>query len=164
MARVPSGTLGCVIWILFLVVPTVELMLLIEVGKAIGTLATIGLIVGTGVLGATLARHHGLSALSRMRGEMDAGRLPADALVDGMLILVAAALLITPGVLTDAVGFLLLIPLTRMGLKRWLRHRLERAMEEGRANVHVHFGGEPSPRTPDEPPGRGKVIDQDDVP
>ena len=144
------------LYILFLVVPAVELVLLIEIGKAIGTLPTLGLIVVTGLIGATLARHQGLTVLSRLRGEIGAGHLPADALMDGVLILVAGALLVTPGVLTDAVGFLLLIPLTRMGLKRTLRERFKRAVRKGRANVHVHFDGEP--------PGRGIVLDQDDVP
>ena len=148
------------IFLLFLVVPAVELVLLIEVGKAIGTLATLGLIVATGVIGASLARHQGLSALSRMRGEMGSGRIPADALVDGMLILVAAALLITPGVLTDAVGFLLLIPLTRSFVKRVIRARFARALEVGRAQVDVRFNGDPGPP----PAGRGKVIAQEDVP
>jgi len=79
--------------------------------------------------------------------------------MDGALILVAGALLVTPGVLTDAVGFLLLIPVTRMGLKRYLRARLAQAVTRGRANVHVHLGGERSGA----PPGHGVVIDQDDV-
>jgi len=145
--------------LLFVVLPAVELVLLIEVGKALGFLPTLGLIVATGLVGATLARHQGLNVLSRLRGEIGAGRLPADALLDGVLILVAGALLVTPGVLTDAVGFLLLIPLTRRGLKRHLRKRFEKAVKEGRANLHVHFGGE----RPDDPPGRGVVIDQEDV-
>jgi len=146
-------------WLLFILVPAVELVLLIEVGKAIGTLAALGLIVATGVLGATLARHQGLAVVARLRSDLDEGRLPADAMLDGVMILVAAAFLVTPGVLTDGVGFLLLIPLTRAGLKRYLRARLMRAIREGRAGVHVRFGDD----DPDAPPGRGTVIDQEDV-
>ena len=145
--------------LLFVVLPAVELVLLIEVGKAIGTLQTLGLIVATGIIGAALARHQGMSVLSRLRGEVGAGRLPADALMDGVLILVAGAFLVTPGVLTDAVGFLLLIPLTRMGLKRHMRKRFEKSVKEGRTNIHVHFDGKRS----EDPPGRGVVIDHDDV-
>ncbi len=148
------------IYLLFIIIPAVELVLLIEVGKRIGTMPTLGLIVATGVIGATLARHQGLAVMSRLRGEVGAGRLPTDALIDGALILVAGALLVTPGVLTDAVGFLLLIPLTRMALKRHLRTRFQRAVKEGRANVHVRFSDEPSEAAP----GRGTVIDQEDVP
>jgi UPF0716 protein FxsA len=148
------------IYLLFLVVPVVELVLLIEVGRAIGTVPTLALIVATGVIGATLARHQGLAVISRLRREVGAGHLPADALLDGVLILVAGAFLVTPGVLTDAVGFLLLIPLTRVGLKRYLKRRFENAVKEGRVNAHAHFGPEPH----EAPPGRGVVIDQDDVP
>ena len=148
------------LYVLFIVLPAVELILLIEMGKAIGVLPTLGLIVATGFIGATLARHQGLTVLARLRGELGAGRLPADALSDGALILVAGALLVTPGVLTDAAGFLLLIPLTRSVLKRHLKRRFQKAVREGRANVHVHFAGEP-PR--EARPGHGTVIDQEDV-
>ncbi len=147
------------IYLLFIIVPAVELVLLIEVGKHIGTLPTLGLIVATGLIGATLARHQGLAVLSRLRTEVGAGHLPGDTLIDGALILVAGALLVTPGVLTDAVGFLLLIPLTRTGLKRHLKKRFQRAVKDGRANVHIHVAGQ----TPDDPPGAGIVIDQEDV-
>ncbi len=147
------------IYLLFILIPAVELVLLIEVGKLIGPLPTIGLIVGTGFIGATLARHQGLTVLSRLRSEIGVGHLPGDALLDGALILVAGALLVTPGVLTDAVGFLLLIPPTRRVLKRSLKKRLQRAVREGRANVHVHVSGD----TPNDRPGAGVVIDQEDV-
>ena len=146
--------------LLFVVLPAVELVLLIEVGSAIGTLPTLGLIVVTGVVGASLARYQGLTVLARLRREVGAGRLPADALMDGVLILVAGALLVTPGVLTDAAGFLLLVPPTRRLLKGRLRRRFEKAVREGRASVHVHLDGEP----PESRPGRGVVIDQEDVP
>jgi len=148
-----------VIYLLFIVIPAVELVLLIEVGKQIGTLPTIGLIVATGFIGATLARYQGLAVLARLRSEVGAGQLPGDVLIDGVLILVAGALLVTPGVLTDAVGFLLLIPPTRAGLKRYLKKRFQRAVNEGRANVNVHVAGEP----PKDSPGAGIVIDQEDV-
>lgn len=145
--------------LLFLVLPAVELFLLIEIGERIGTLPTLGIIVATGVIGASLARRQGLAVLARLRTETGAGRVPADALVDGVLILIAGALLVTPGVLTDAVGFCLLIPPLRTLLKRTLRRRFERAVREGRANVHVRFGPDRAP-----PSGHGKVIDQDEVP
>ena len=92
--------------------PVVELILLIEIGQRVGTLATIGLIMGTGIVGASLARQQGLSTLARLRKDLDEGRLPAETLVDGVLILIAAAVLITPGVLTDPFR----LPLPRPGL------------------------------------------------
>lgn len=147
------------IYLLFIIIPAVELVLLIEIGKHIGTLPTIGLIVATGLIGATLARIQGLAVLARLRSDVGAGRLPGDALIDGALILVAGALLVTPGVLTDAVGFLLLIPPTRAGLKRYLKKRFQVAVKDGRAKVHVHLAGD----RPRDPPGEGIVIDQEDV-
>jgi UPF0716 protein FxsA len=129
-----------VIWLLLLFVglPAVELGLLIEIGGRIGTAATLALIAGTGVVGATLARRQGLGVLRVLQSETAAGRLPAGSLVDGVIILVAAALLVTPGVLTDAFGFLCLVPAFRRVVKRALRRRLERAAQEGRVEVRVY--------------------------
>ena len=132
--------------LLFVVVPAVELMLLIEVGGRIGTLATVGLIVVTGVAGAALARRQGLGVLARLQRETAEGRLPAESLADGVFILVAAALLVTPGILTDVVGLLFLVPAFRSVAKRILWRRLERAVRERRVQMHVHFedgGGGP---------------------
>ena len=126
--------------LLFVSVPVIELVLLIEIGPRVGTLATIGLIIGTGIVGASLARHQGLATLGRVRADLDEGRLPTESLVDGVLILVAAAVLLTPGVLTDVFGFLCLIPSCRRLLKRWLKRSLERAVRAGSVNV-TSFGG-----------------------
>lgn len=125
--------------LLFTVLPAIELFLLIEVGRRIGTLPTLALIVFTGALGATLARLQGAAVLRNMRTELQRGSLPASSLLDGVIILVAAALLVTPGILTDACGFLLLIPLTRQGVRALLRRWLQRAIREGRAGVVISF-------------------------
>ena len=127
--------------LLFIAVPVVELVLLIEIGQRVGTLATIGLIMGTGIVGASLARQQGISTLTRLRKDLDDGRLPAEPIVDGVLILVAAAVLITPGVLTDLVGFLCLVPACRRLLKRYLKRRFERAVREGTVGVTAAFDG-----------------------
>lgn len=115
--------------LLFTVIPFVELFLLLEVGRRVGALPTLGLVIATGVLGAALARAQGFAALQRIQREMAEGRMPAGALLDGVLILVAGVLLITPGVLTDAVGLLLLVPpgraLVARGLARWARGRVQ---------------------------------------
>ena len=121
--------------LLFILVPTVELVLLIEVGSRIGTLATLGLIAVTGMIGAALARWQGLQVLRRVQTDLAEGRLPASPLVDAVLILIAGALLITPGILTDALGFLCLIPGFRRFLKRALRRRLEQAVREQRVHL-----------------------------
>ena len=125
--------------ILFIVVPVVELALLIEIGQRVGTLATIGLIIGTGFVGASLARQQGISTLARLRKDLDASRLPAEAIIDGVMILVAAAVLITPGVLTDLFGFLCLVPGLPPAAEA-LREAAVRARGAG-GNRSCHRGG-----------------------
>ncbi|HSR66749.1 MAG TPA: FxsA family protein [Acidobacteriota bacterium] len=148
--------------ILFILIPAVELMLLVEIGRRIGTLATIGLIVFTGMLGAFLARRQGLKVWRQLQSELSQGRPPAATLVEGVLILVAGAVLMTPGVLTDAFGFLLLIPPCRRVLRKWLFAWFANSVKKGRTHVFVRFpgSGRPSP-----PPGQGPIydVDQDDV-
>ena len=117
--------------LLFIAVPVVELFLLIEIGQRVGTAATIGIIVATGIAGASLARRQGISTLARLRADLAAGRSPADPIIDGVLILAAAAVLITPGLLTDLVGFLCLVPACRRLVKRYLRERFERVVHAG---------------------------------
>ena len=124
---------------LFLITPVVELALLIQLGDVIGTLPTIGIIVVTGLTGSLLAKREGLSAWRRFNDRLQQGELPGKELLDGLIILVAGALLITPGVLTDIAGFAGLIPLSRHYLRRYLNARIQRAVERG--SVRMTFGG-----------------------
>jgi UPF0716 protein FxsA len=146
--------------LLFIVVPAVELALLIEVGRRIGTVATLGVIVVTGVLGASLARHQGLQVLRHVEREMGAGRLPGGALIDAVLILIAAALLVTPGLLTDVTGFLCLLPGTRRLIKRALLRWFERRLRAGHGQVRVHVVDVGQPR--DEGPVYDVTPERDD--
>ncbi len=130
--------------LLFIVVPAVELALLIEVGSRIGTIPTLGLIVITGVVGAYLARLEGFAVLRHMQEEVNRGQLPAGAVVDGAMILVAGALLMTPGILTDALGFLLLVPAFRGLVKSWLAKRIKNSIEAGELRVQVSGLGAPT--------------------
>lgn len=125
--------------LLFIGVPLAELALLIEVGRRVGIVATIAFVIVTGALGAALARHQGLGVLRDVRSQLSAGQVPASALVDGLIILIAAALLITPGILTDTVGFLCLVPAIRRGLKAVLWRRLQRAVREGGWRVSLRL-------------------------
>jgi UPF0716 protein FxsA len=104
--------------LLFTVVPLVELLLLVQIGKVVGLLPTVALVVFTGALGAWLARLEGLRTLAAVQRDMAEGRMPTDRLIDGLLILLAAAVLLTPGLLTDTCGFLLLVPATRRLVRR----------------------------------------------
>ncbi len=109
--------------LLFTIVPLVELALLIEVGKRIEVGPTIALIVVTGVIGAALARHEGLRTLGKIQSDLAGGRLPGDRMIDALLILVAGALLVTPGIITDVIGFLLLLPPARAIVRNRLKAR-----------------------------------------
>ena len=110
--------------LLFVTIPIIEVILLLRLNEFTGSImTTIGLILFTGVVGAWLAKQQGLSTLTKIQQAMSQGRLPAQELVDGGMILFAAALLLTPGILTDVFGFSLLFPpcrsLYRKLLKRW---------------------------------------------
>lgn len=113
--------------VLFLVVPFVELFVLLQVGQAIGVVDTIVLLVVVSVVGAWLVKREGLGVLRRAQERVAAGTVPGRELVDGILILFAGALLLTPGFVTDVVGILLLLPPVRAALRgstvRWLRRR-----------------------------------------
>ena len=102
--------------LIFMLVPIVEMWILIEVGGWIGALPTIALVVLTATLGLSLLKRQGLSTLMRARRKMDEGSIPASELVSGVMIAVGGALLLTPGFVTDAIGFALLIPQTRQWL------------------------------------------------
>lgn len=109
----------------FLVVPFAELFLIIEVGSAIGALPTVGLLILVSVLGAVLVKREGLGVWRRARAQIQAGAVPGVELVDGVMILVAGALLLTPGFLTDGLGIALLVPPIRAALRAFAGRRLE---------------------------------------
>jgi UPF0716 protein FxsA len=109
---------------LFILVPLVELYVLIQLGSHVGVEITIGIVVITGLIGAWLARMQGIKVLREVRASLALGEMPADAIVDGLLILLAGAVLLTPGVLTDALGFALLVPAGRRLARGLIRKRL----------------------------------------
>jgi UPF0716 protein FxsA len=103
--------------LLFLVVPIAELFVLVQVSSQVGVLNALALMVLISVGGAWLTKHAGLGVLRRLRATVEAGRVPSAELVDGFLVLLGGALLLTPGFLTDAVALLLLLPPTRAGVR-----------------------------------------------
>lgn len=125
---------------LFIFLPLVELALLVQIGQWIGVLWTVALVAATGVLGAALARRQGARAWLAIQEELRQGRMPAGALLDGLLILMGGIVLLTPGVLTDLLGFALLAPPTRRAFKGWLRRRLDRAVRQRDASFTVLIG------------------------
>lgn len=122
---------------LFILLPIAELALLIQVGQWIGLGWTLAIVVVTGFVGATLARRQGLRAWLAIQAELREGRMPGGTLVDGLLILIGGIVLLTPGLLTDLFGFLLLVPGSRSLLKRSLKRRFERAIQRGDASFTV---------------------------
>lgn len=117
--------------LLFTVTPLIELALLLQLGSIIGVWYTILIVVITGTIGALLARRQGVAVVARMRSSMDQGLLPGEELLQGLLVLAGGLLLLTPGLLTDIVGFALLITRTRKLALRWLKRMLERRINQG---------------------------------
>lgn len=113
-----------VLALVFVVVPFVELYVILQVGHAIGVLNTIGLLILVSVVGAWLMKREGLAVVHRARVQMLDGRVPAAAVVDGVLVLFAGALLVTPGFVSDVFGILLLLPPTRAAVRAYGRRRL----------------------------------------
>jgi UPF0716 protein FxsA len=127
------------LFVLFVLVPVLELVLLIQLGRVVGVLPTVGLVLLTGAVGAWLARQEGLRTLVTFQNELASGRLPAQSGFDGICILVGGAFLLTPGILTDLAGFALLLPPSRRWLQKRIRRGLQRRIEEGTVRV-VTFG------------------------
>jgi len=123
--------------LLFTVTPLIELCLLLEVGKYIGWPAALGIVILTGIVGSILARSQGLRVWRQIQLDMSAGILPTDNLLHGLLILVSGAFLITPGLLTDAAGFLLLVPPVRRILGEYLKRWLRRKIDEGSIRAYT---------------------------
>ena len=112
--------------IAFTAVPLIELAILIEVGQHIGVGPTLGLVIITGVLGAFLARSQGSMVLIRIRNEMNNGVMPGDSLIDGVMILCGGVLLLTPGLLTDILGFAMVLPYTRPWIKLFIKEKIQK--------------------------------------
>lgn len=121
----------------FVVMPFLELWLLIQIGERIGFWPTLWIVLGTGLLGGVLARYQGGRAWREIFAAMREGRAPKRELVAGALFLFGAALLLTPGVITDAVGFALMVPAVRRGLGGWL---IRRVKESDRVQTFTSFG------------------------
>jgi UPF0716 protein FxsA len=118
--------------LLFIIIPLIELYFIIVVGDIIGAFWTILLVLLTAVIGVNLLRAQGISTLARAQRNMAQGALPAMEMMEGIALAVAGVLLITPGFITDTIGFLLLIPASRRAIVRYIM---------ARATVSTHFHG-----------------------
>ena len=122
---------------LFIGLPVIELALLFELHGAVGFLPTVMLVLLTGIAGAALVRRQGVAILFEIQKEMAHGGLPAPQMMDGVMILVAGAFLVTPGLITDIVGFALLVPFVRERIRFWLRDKLKQKLQNGSIQVNV---------------------------
>lgn len=143
------------LFLLFTVVPIVELSLLVWLGRETEWWIPVSIVIANGMIGALLWRWQGIRALVRIREDMVAGRMPAEALVDGLIIFFAGGLLITPGVITDAFGFALLVPPIRAAMKQAAKAWFVRHVEVRTAAFYSGSSGPASSPTV----GGDKIID-----
>lgn len=127
------------LFLIFLIVPVVEIYLIIKVGQVIGGVATVSVLLAMSLLGAWLIRHQGGRVIGRIRDELALGRLPAAQLLDGALIFIGGVLLTTPGFFTDFLGIFFLIPASRRVIKMWLGLWLQAKIARGGFVVRRHF-------------------------
>lgn len=131
--------------LLFTVLPALELVLLIKIGASIGAGNTFSLIILTGILGASLARIQGFSVLRNIQDSLSRGQMPTEEMLDGVMIFVGGIVLLTPGFITDIIGFMLLIPWTRTLIRYGLRQKIQQVMANGNIRT-IH----PPPRVNDQ--------------
>ncbi|WP_300669009.1 FxsA family protein [Desulfoluna sp.] len=127
------------LFLLFTLIPVIELWLLIKIGSIMGPFAAIALVIGTGIAGASLAKIQGLQTIMKIRACMDQGITPTEELIDGFMILIAGIVLITPGLLTDCTGILLLIPTSRNRIKAWAKEMFNRRIANSTIRIHRNF-------------------------
>ena len=123
--------------LLFTLVPLIELTLLIKLGRQIGLESTLAIVILTGITGAYLAKYEGFRVLTRIRQDLSEGRIPAEGLIDGVIILAGGLLLLTPGLITDAIGFIALIPVTRHYLKQYLKRKFKQKIDS--REIHTFY-------------------------
>lgn len=124
-------------FLIFALIPVAEIYVLVSVGSVIGVLPTIGLVLGTALVGAYLAREQGMAIVLRIRESLAQGYMPAEEVLDGLLVFLAGMGLLAPGFLTDLLGLLILFPVTRGMFKRWLREKFDQWRQN--PNVQVRF-------------------------
>ncbi|MBW4056656.1 MAG: FxsA family protein [Proteobacteria bacterium] len=123
------------LFLIFALVPIIEIWLLIKAGHLIGALPTVAILLAISMIGAWLARSQGFKVIAAIRDDLAVGRMPAAHILDGAMILAGGILLLTPGFFTDFIGLFFLIPATRILLKKWLRIWLEKKLQRGEVLV-----------------------------
>ncbi|MFZ7102605.1 MAG: FxsA family protein [Peptococcaceae bacterium] len=124
------------LFLAFTLIPLVEVALLVKLGQYFGALPTILLVIFTGGVGVFLAKSQGLFVLSKIQYELQQGMVPGNALIDALLVLIGSVFLITPGLLTDCAGFLLLFPFSRTIVRNYLKYKFKNMIDNGKVNVY----------------------------
>lgn len=135
-----------IVFILFIIIPIIEITLLINVGQLIGVWYTVGLVLLSAFIGVNMLRYQGLSTLARAQQKMSQGEMPQQEMIEGLVLAVGGALLITPGFFTDVIGFCCLIPLTRIGFIKMAKGRFKSKISTGgftNTNGAGHFSSGP---------------------
>lgn len=161
-----------VLFILFVVLPIAEIMVLINVSTGIGTLNTFLIVIITAFFGAYFVRQQGFALFQQLQTKLSSGQAPSTEMAEGILLLIAGVLLITPGFITDGFGFLFTLPFSRAPIARFIMTKIAAKMVAGKGNAgfHFHQGGQPhqqnqhgfeSPfnRQPDGRSDNGEVIE-----
>ncbi len=130
--------MGIIFLFLFIGIPLLEIIVLIEVGDQIGLWSTIGLIILTAVIGTWMLRFQGLATLANAQKQLNQGAIPAREIFDGICLLAAGALLLTPGFVTDSIGFSLLIPPVREILRNTLGKKIAAGIQNSQAHRQSH--------------------------
>ena len=156
VADVKGISLFPVIFLAFVLVPIVEIAVFIKVGGLIGIMPTLALVIGIAIFGTWLLRQQGLQTFSKAQSALSRGEMPVGQMMDGFFLVLAALLMVTPGLLTDAVGFLLLVPGVRKALgalaRRWaMAHAVSTEFYQSSAEFRT---GEST-----QPPGKGPIIE-----
>lgn len=126
------------LFLLFAVIPFLEIYTLVSMGQAIGTWQTIALVLLTAAAGAYLAKMQGIATMMKIRDSLNMGLMPAEEMLDGVLILLASIVLVLPGFLTDLCGLVLLLPGPRNMFKRWLRRKFDDWRQNPNVIIRYH--------------------------
>ena len=129
------------LFLAFVALALTELYLLIALGRAVGFWSTVGILLAISVVGTVVSRTQGARVMARWQEALNAGTMPAEGVLDGVLVLVGGALLIAPGFITDVLGISLLVPVSRAFWARHLRAWLEKRVARGDVNVSMGMGG-----------------------
>lgn len=124
--------------LLFTLLPFIDFAILLKIGSHIGFKYTLAIVIGTGLIGAYLSKREGRHIIERIKSDISQGRMPADELLSGLCVVVGGAFLLAPGIITDVLGFFLVLPITRIPFINAIKNKFRKMLTEG--NIWFYFG------------------------